>query len=83
MENQVVPAQVYEFKGSVLRYGREVLHNWKAQTMAKSEKQAINNLLFQARMFLKLEPRTKLELSGRPKTILKSATPAEKPSTNI
>ena len=75
MENQVVPAQVYEFKGSVLRYGREVLH--------KSEKQAINNLLFQARMFLKLEPRTKLELSGRPKTILKSATPAEKPSTNI
>lgn len=63
------PSYVYSYKGSVMRYGREVLRNWSAQTTAKSEKQAINNLLFQARLLLKLEAKTKLELSDKPKQI--------------
>lgn len=61
--------KVYEFYGSVMLFGKEVRRNWRAQTIAISEKQAINNLLFQARKLLKLGPRTKLELSARPKPV--------------
>lgn len=61
--------RVYQYRGSVLCFGREVCRNWVAQTTAVSEKEAISNLLFRAKKELGLVPNAKLTLSGKPKVV--------------
>lgn len=58
--------QLFCYQGGVTSFGKEVCRNWRAATYATSEKQAISNLLFQARRALNLAPNAKLELTKKP-----------------
>lgn len=54
----------YNYEGSVLLFDREVASKWKGSTMAVSEKQARNNLAFQAKRMLDIPPRSPVSLPG-------------------
>lgn len=55
----------YNYEGSVLLFNREVASKWKGSTMAVSEKQARNNLAFQAKRMLDIPARSPITLPGR------------------
>ena len=55
-------SRYYSYKGPVLRFGKEVIHNYTAVTKAKSEKQAINKLKSQAKVKLGLTYNSKVEI---------------------
>lgn len=56
---------VYTYEGSVLLFGREVLHKWKGATWAVSEKKAKSNLAYQAKLSLNIPPRSPVTLPGK------------------
>ena len=57
--------KTYSFTGSVLRFGKEVARNYKATTVAVSQKKAEANICYQYKMKNGLAPRTNVSLWGQ------------------
>ena len=55
----------YRYEGPVSVFGRCVDNNWKAETMAVSEKKARNNLRYQYSKQVGKIPATRVELPGK------------------
>ena len=55
----------YSYEGPVLRFDKCVQDNWKAETMAPSEKKARNNLSYRWKKINGYEGNTKVELPGK------------------
>ena len=55
----------YEYKGQVIRFGKIISYNYKAYTMAESEKKARSNFLYQYKRANNLKLSTKIELPGK------------------
>lgn len=53
---------LFRYTGCLFQFGKLVASNFDASTYAVSEKQARNNILFQAKKFLNLVPSAKVEL---------------------
>lgn len=59
--NKVTPNSIkyyYTFTGSVYRYDKCIIPNFQKSTLAISEKQAKNNLLYQAKVLCNVLPST-------------------------
>lgn len=48
--------KLYTFKGKILRYDQCLSDNFKRSTLAVSEQQAINNIMFAAKKLCNLKP---------------------------
>ena len=56
----------YSYSGPVLYFGKIVAQNWESQTYATSEKQAINNLIFQFKNKMGYIPTVNVTLGKKP-----------------
>ena len=56
---------LYTFTGSIMYFDKCLVSNWTKSTMAVSEKQALNNITFAAKLKCNLEPSAKLKLVGQ------------------
>lgn len=57
--------QTYNYDGPISRFGKLFASNWKGQTQAVSEKQALNNLTYKAKIENNLIGTAKLELDPK------------------
>ena len=55
----------YIYNGSVMRFGKEIASNYKAETFAVSPVQAKNNIAFRIKNDMGLIQATNIELPGR------------------
>jgi len=55
-ENSIKEKELYKYDGAVKRFDKIVIHRFVACTYAASEKKAIQNIIFQAKKKLGLEP---------------------------
>lgn len=53
----------YHYTGPIKRFGKTVVANWSDETQAVSEAQALNNLKYKAKKYLKLTSDAKVELN--------------------
>lgn len=59
--------KTYVYKGPVFYFGKVVADNWEGRTRAVSEKQAVNNLIFQFKKKAGYIPDVKVTLGSKPK----------------
>ena len=57
------PNTTYHYTGPIKRFGKTVVANWSDETQAVSEAQALNNLKYKAKKYLKLTSDAKVELN--------------------
>ena len=56
---------LYHYHGNVKQFDSIVIRNFQGQTLACSDKQALNNLAYQVKKILKLAPTAKLSLDSK------------------
>lgn len=56
---------LYKYHGSVKQFNSIIIRDFDGQTLATSEKQALNNLSYQIKRILKLSPTAKLSLDAK------------------
>lgn len=56
---------LYKYHGSVKQFDSIIIRDFDGQTLATSEKQALNNLSYQIKRILKLSPTAKLSLDAK------------------
>jgi len=55
----------YSYTGPVTQFGKILAYNWKAETMAPSEKKAKSNFMYQFKKSNNQIQKTKIELPGK------------------
>lgn len=55
----------YRFKGSVFLFNLMIKQNWIGETLAKTEKKAMSNLLYNAKTQMGYLPSANLRLEGK------------------
>lgn len=56
---------LYKYHGNVKQFDSIIIRDFDGQTLATSEKQALNNLSYQIKRILKLSPTAKLSLDAK------------------
>lgn len=56
---------LYKYHGSVKQFNSIIIRDFDGQTLATSEKQALNNLSYQIKRVLKLSPNAKVILDSK------------------
>jgi hypothetical protein len=56
---------LYKYHGNVKQFGSIIVRDFDGQTLATSEKQALNNLSYQIKRILKLSPNAKVILDSK------------------
>ena len=56
---------LYHYHGNVKQFDSIIVRDFDGQTLATSEKQALNNLSYQIKRILKLSPNAKLSLDAK------------------
>ena len=62
--------QKYSYEGPVLYFDRAVIHRWKGETIAPSEKKARSNLAYQAKKQLNLIASSNIKLPGTVRPVI-------------